>query len=85
MVISQGYAWMGMTNPWLPVKLPPLKAYILAPGIVQIGEIVYNLPEDREEKALAPPAAFEFVVPVQENSKTAARAAMEALYRVVFD
>ena len=74
-----------MTNPWLPAKLPPLKAYILAPGIVQIGEIVYNLPEDREENALAPPAAFEFVVPVQENSKTAARAAMEALYRVVFD
>jgi len=74
-----------MSNPWLPAKLPPLKAYILAPGIVQIGEIVYNLPGDCEENAPAPPAAFEFVVPIKENSKKAARAAMEALYRIVFD
>ena len=74
-----------MTNPWLPASLPPMKAYILAPGIVQIGGIIYNLPEDREEEAQAPPSAFEFVVPVKENSKKAARDAMEALYRVVFD
>lgn len=53
------YPWcmyrVDMSNPWLPAKLPPLKAYLLAPEIVRIGEIVYNLPEDSREKAPAPP------------------------------
>ena len=74
-----------MTNSWPPYELPRFKAYILAPGVVQIGEIIYHLPEDREEQAPAPPAQFEFIVPVKENSKSAARAAMEGLYRIVFD
>jgi hypothetical protein len=74
-----------MANPWPPYEFPRLKAYILSPGVVQIGEIVYHLPEDREERALSPPSQFEFIVPVKENSKSAARAAMEGLYRIVFD
>lgn len=74
-----------MTNPWLPYELPRMKAYILAPGVVQIGEVVYHLPENREERASSPPENFEFIVPVKENSRSAARAAMEGLYRIVFD
>lgn len=74
-----------MTIPWLPPEHPHLKAYILGPGIVQIEDTVYNLPARTEEKASSPPASFEFVLPVTENSPEAARRAMEALYRIVFD
>lgn len=74
-----------MTNPWLPYKLPPLKAYILGPGIVQIEDVVYNLPERTEERGRTLPKNPEFIVPVKENSAEAAREAMESLYRVVFD
>lgn len=74
-----------MTNPWLPPELPRMKAYILGPGIVQIEDIVYNLPARTEEKGHPPPTNPEFVLPVRENSPEAARRAMEALYRIVFD
>jgi hypothetical protein len=74
-----------MTNPWLPPELPRMKAYILAPGIVQIEDVVYNLPERSKERGLPPPANPEFIIPVKENSEKAARQAMEALYRIVFD
>ena len=74
-----------MTNPWLPYRLPPMRAYILAPGIVQIEDVVYNLPERTEVRGKPLPATAEFIVPVKENSAEAARAAMESLYRVVFD
>lgn len=74
-----------MTNPWLPPELHRMKAYILGPGIVQIEDTVYNLPERTEEKGHPPPRNPEFVLPVRENSPEAARRAMEALYRIVFD
>jgi hypothetical protein len=60
-----------MTNPWPPYELPRLKAYIIVPEVVQMGEIIYNLPKDREELAPTPPEHFEFIVPVKENSKSA--------------
>ncbi|MCQ8893565.1 MAG: hypothetical protein NQU46_02875 [Methanolinea sp.] len=74
-----------MTNPWLPFKVPPLRAYILAPGIVQIEDVVYNLPERTVTRGRPLPERPEFILPVNENSESAARAAMEALYRIVFD
>jgi hypothetical protein len=74
-----------MTNPYLPYKLPPLRAYILAPGIVQIEDVIYNLPARTKETGQPPPGHPDYIVPVKENSEAAARAAMEALYRVVFD
>jgi hypothetical protein len=74
-----------MTNPWLPYELPPLKAYVLGPGIVQIEDVIYNLPERSEERGQPRPEHPEYVVPVRENSPAAARAAIESLYRVVFD
>jgi len=74
-----------VTNPWLPYKMPPMRAFILAPGIVQIEDIVYNLPERTVKKEQPPPQNPEFVLPVEENSEKAARLAMEALYRTVFD
>ena len=74
-----------MTNPWLPYKLPALRAYILAPGIVQIEDVVYNLPERTEEPGHPLPAEPEFILPVNENSAAAARSAMESLYKIVFD
>ncbi len=74
-----------MTNPWLPYKLPALRAYILAPGIVQIEDVVYNLPERTEERKNPVPASPDFIVPVKENSAAAARSAMESLYKIVFD
>jgi hypothetical protein len=74
-----------MTIPWLPPELPRMKASILAPGIVQIEDTVYNLPARTEEKGNPPPTNPEFILPVKENSPEAARGAMEALYRIVFD
>lgn len=74
-----------MTNPWLPPELPRMKAYILAPGIVQIEDVVYNLPARSEEKGRPIPENPQFIIPVRENSRKAARGAMEALYRIVFD
>lgn len=74
-----------MTNPWLPYKMPPLRAYILAPGVVQIEDIVYNLPAGTVERGRPRPDNPEFIVPVKENSESAARAAMEGLFRIVFD
>lgn len=74
-----------MTNPWLPYHIPPLKAYILAPGVVQIEDTVYNLPSRSVEHGRPLPIRPEFIVPVSENNEIAARAAMEALYRIVFD
>ena len=75
-----------MTNPWaLLYDVPPLKAYILAPGVVQIADTVYNLPERTVERGHASPEHPEFVVPAKENSEQAARDAMEGLYRIVFD
>jgi hypothetical protein len=74
-----------MTNPWLPAELPRMKAYILAPGVVQIEDVVYNLPARREEKGRPIPENPSFIIPVRENSRKAAREAMEALYRIVFD
>ncbi len=74
-----------MTNPWLPYKLPALRAYILAPGIVQIEDVVYNLPERTEERGKPLPVSPDFIVPVKENSAAAARSAMESLYKIVFD
>jgi hypothetical protein len=74
-----------MTNPWLPYNIPPLRAYILAPGIVQIEDVVYNLPARNEERGRPFPQHPEFIVPVKENSAAAAREAMEALFRIVFD
>jgi len=74
-----------MTIPWLPPELPRMKAHILGPGIVQIEDTVYNLPARTEEKGHPPPRNPEFVLPVKENSPEAARRAMEALYRIVFD
>jgi hypothetical protein len=85
---GRGYLATGefrMTNPWLPYQLPSLKAYILAPGMVQIEDVVYNLPERTEERGRSLPKNPEFIVPVKENSADAARAAMEGLYRIVFD
>lgn len=76
---------IGMTNPWLPYRMPPMRAFILAPGIVQIEDVVYNLPERTAKSGVPPPKNPEFVLPVQENSERAARSAMEALYRTVFD
>ncbi len=74
-----------MTNPWLPPELPRMKAYILAPGIVQIEDIVYDLPARSEKRGRPIPENPQFIIPVRENSPKAAREAMEALYRVVFD
>jgi hypothetical protein len=74
-----------MTIPWLPPEHARMKAYILAPGIVQIEDTVYNLPAKTQEKGHPPPKNPEFVLPVKENSPEAARRAMEALYRIVFD
>lgn len=74
-----------MTNPWLPYKMPAMRAFILAPGIVQIEDVVYNLPEGTQEYDQPPPQNPEFIVPVEENSEKAARLAMETLYRIVFD
>lgn len=74
-----------VTNPWLPYKMPPMRAFILAPGIVQIEDVVYNLPEKTQENKQPPPENPEFILPVEENSEKAARMAMEALYRIVFD
>ena len=65
--------------------MPPMRAFILAPGIVQIEDVVYNLPAGTHEKGQPPPKNPEFVLPVEENSEKAARLAMEALYRIVFD
>ena len=48
-----------MTSSWPPYELPRLKAYILAPGVVRIGEIICHLSEDREEQAPSPHAQFE--------------------------
>lgn len=76
---------IAVTNPWLPYRMPPLRAFILAPGIVQIEDAVYNLPERTVKRGESPPKNPEFVLPVQENSERAARSAMEALYRTVFD
>lgn len=75
----------GITNPWLPYELPKLKAYILGPGIVQIEDVIYNLPERTREQGRPLPDRAEYIVPVRENSEKAARAAMEGLYRIVFD
>jgi hypothetical protein len=74
-----------MTNPWLPAELPRMKAYILEPGIVQIEDVVYNLPARSEENGHPTPENPQFIIPVRENSPKAAREAMEALYRIVFD
>ena len=75
-----------MTNPRaLPYNIPPLKAYILAPGIVQIGDTVCNIPARTAEHGRAAPERPEVIVPVKENSEKAARDAMEGLYRIVFD
>jgi hypothetical protein len=74
-----------MTNPWLFPEPPQMKAYILGPGIVQIEDVIYNLPLGTEEHSPGPPRIFEYVIPVKENSRAAARRAMEALYRIVFD
>jgi hypothetical protein len=74
-----------MTIPWLPPELPRMKAFILAPGIVQIEDTVYNLPARTEQKGQPLPTNPEFVLPVKENSPKAARQVMEALYRIVFD
>lgn len=74
-----------MTNPWLPYELPRLKAFILGPGIVQIEDVVYNLPERTREQGRPLPDSAEYIVPVRENSEKAARDAMEGLYRIVFD
>ncbi len=74
-----------MTNPWLPHKLPALRAFILAAGIAQIEDILYNLPEEPEERESPSPTNPEFIIPVKKNSAVAARAAMESLYRIVFD
>lgn len=74
-----------MTNPWIPYNLPELKAYILGPGIVQIEDVIYNLPERTREEGRPLPDRAEYIIPVKENSEKAARAAMEGLYRIVFD
>jgi hypothetical protein len=84
-ILSTGGRLTCMTNPWLPHKIPPLRAYILAPGVVQIEDAVYNLPEKKVERGRPRPEKPEFIIPVKENSENAARAAMEALYRIVFD
>jgi hypothetical protein len=74
-----------MTNPWLPAKKPHMKAYILAPGIVQIEDVVYDLPAGSEERNRPTPVSPEFIIPVKENSAEAARLAMEELFRIVFN
>jgi len=74
-----------MTNPWLPYNIPPMRAYILAPGIAQIEDTVYNLPSRSVEHGRPAPVKPEFIVPVKENSEKAARDAMVGLYRIVFD
>ncbi|RPJ53969.1 MAG: hypothetical protein EHJ95_01170 [Methanobacteriota archaeon] len=74
-----------VTIPWQFPPLPRMKAYILAPGIVQIEDVIYNLPKRTEEHSQPPPAHYEFIMPVKTNSMQAARAAMEGLYRIVFD
>ncbi|HUU76394.1 MAG TPA: hypothetical protein VMW63_09965 [Methanoregulaceae archaeon] len=65
--------------------MPPLRAYILAPGIIQIEDVVYNLPERTAKDGQPLPENPEFILPVKENSEKTAREAMEALYRIVFD
>ncbi|MDD1709645.1 MAG: hypothetical protein LUQ37_01910 [Methanoregulaceae archaeon] len=62
-----------------------MKAYIVSPGVVQIGEIVYHLAEDAKRKLPFHLNNPEFIIPARENNKSAARAAMEGLYRIVFD
>jgi hypothetical protein len=72
-------------KPLVTLQNAPLRAYILAPGVVQIEDIVYNLPAGTVERGRPRPDNPEFIVPVKENSESAARAAMEGLYRIVFD
>ncbi|HOT04163.1 MAG TPA: hypothetical protein PK069_08290 [Methanolinea sp.] len=83
--MEQSHCMTTMTNPWLPYNIPPLRAYIIAPGVVQIEDTVYNLPKRSVEHGRPLPVKPEFIVPVKENSEKAARAAMEGLYRIVFD
>ena len=74
-----------LTIPWLPYKIPPLRAYILGPGLVQIEDTVYDLPARTAEHGRPIPEKPEFILAVKENSEKAARAAMEAHYRIVFN
>jgi hypothetical protein len=74
-----------LSIPWLPYKFPSLRAYILGPGLIQIEDTVYDLPTRSVKHGIPVPENPEFVVPVKENSEKAARAAMEAHYRTVFN
>ena len=74
-----------LSIPWLPYRIPRLRAYILGPGLVQIEDTIYDLPSRTAEHGRPIPEKPEFVVPVKENSEKAARAAMEAHYRTVFN
>jgi hypothetical protein len=74
-----------LSIPWLPYKIPPLRAYILGPGLVQIEDTVYDLPAGTAVHGHPIPEKPEFVLAVKENSEKAARAAMEAHYRIVFN
>jgi hypothetical protein len=53
--------------------------------LVQIEDTIYDLPARTAEHGSPIPEKPEFVVPVKENSEKAARAAMEAHYRTVFN
>lgn len=63
----------------------PLESGYPCTGMVRIGETIYCLPEDCEEPAPSPPEPSEFITPAKENSKSAARAAIRGLNRIVFD
>jgi len=44
----------------------------------------YLSPSRRSRRTGTLPPHFEFIVPVKENSKSAARAAVEGLYLIIF-
>jgi hypothetical protein len=43
-----------MANPLFPCELPQVERIILEPGEVQIGQIIYPIPEECEEPASSP-------------------------------